>query len=280
MSILLDSLRKSEAQRKIKDAPSIHSAQPYGAAASVPARWPAIAMIGLVAVAITWFGLRQYAGTGPEADAGTARETVAAEVDSPADAPQQPPLTVGSESDGSEADGSQPRTPVERLAQTDEDRAAVPGEASSSEPGDVTPADRIAAFTASEDVQAETQEDYEEELPAEDFASDRDAPAETSLDDGAVEELARVRRTEPMRDESEEPDVMSYWQLPQTWRSEMPEFKLTVLVYAENPEDRFVLLNGERFREGDEIEGGVVLEEIRRSGAVFSYRSRQFMVKS
>lgn len=275
MSILLDSLRKSEAQRKIKDAPSIHSAQPYGGTASAPARWPAIAMIGLVAVAITWFGLRQYAATGPEADAATPRETVAAQVDSPADAAQQPPLT-----DASEADGSQPRTPVERMAQTDEDRAAVPGDAASSEPGELTPADRIAAFTASEDVQAETQEDYEDELPAEDFASDRDAPAERSLDEEAVEELARVRRAEPMRDESEEPAVMSYWQLPQTWRSEMPEFKLTVLVYAENPEDRFVLLNGERFREGDEIEGGVVLEEIRRSGAIFSYRSRQFMVKS
>lgn len=278
MSILLDSLRKSEAQRKIKDAPSIHSAQPYGGTASAPARWPAIAMIGLVAVAITWFGLRQYAGTGPEAD--TPRETVAAQVDSPADAAQQTPLTVGSETDASEADGSQPRTPVERLAQTDEDRAAVSGEPASSEPGDLTPADRIAAFRASEDVQAETPEDYEDELPAEDFASDRDGLAERSLDEEAVEELARVRQAEPIREESEEPAVMSYWQLPQTWRSEMPEFRLTVLVYAENPEDRFVLLNGERFREGDEIEGGVVLEEIRQRGAVFSYRSRQFMVKS
>lgn len=272
MSILLDSLRKSEAQRKIKDAPSIHSAQPYGAAASAPARWPAIAMIGLVAVAITWFGLRQYAGTGPEADAPRGD-------DSAQQAPLPDPETDGPVPDGLVPDGSQPRTPVERLAQTDEGIAAVPDEVSS-EPADPTPADRIADFTASEDLQADTQEDYEEQLQAEELASDRDAPVDRSLDDGAVEELARVGRAEPMRAEPEEGEVMSYWQLPQTWRSEMPEFKLTVLVYAEDPEERFVLLNGERLREGDEIEGGVVLEEIRRSGAVFSYRSRQFMVKS
>jgi hypothetical protein len=60
----------------------------------------------------------------------------------------------------------------------------------------------------------------------------------------------------------------------------MPEFKITVLVFAESAEDRFLLMNGERLREGDEVEGGVVLEEIRRDGAVFSYRQTRFLVKS
>jgi general secretion pathway protein B len=60
----------------------------------------------------------------------------------------------------------------------------------------------------------------------------------------------------------------------------MPEFKISVLVYAESAEDRFILMNGERLLEGDEVEGGVVLEEIRRDGAIFSFRSQRFLVKS
>ena len=71
----------------------------------------------------------------------------------------------------------------------------------------------------------------------------------------------------------------SYWQLPQSYRSEMPEFKISVLVYAEAAADRFLLMNGERLREGDEVDG-VMLEEIRRDGAVFSYRQTRFLVKS
>jgi len=68
--------------------------------------------------------------------------------------------------------------------------------------------------------------------------------------------------------------------LRQGLRNELPEFKITVLVYAEAPEDRFLLMNGERLREQDELAGGVTLEEIRRDGAIFTYQSYRFLVKN
>ena len=54
---------------------------------------------------------------------------------------------------------------------------------------------------------------------------------------------------------------------------------VSVLVYAVRPQDRFVLVSGQRLVEKDEIEGGVVLEEIRRDGAVFQYRNYRFLMK-
>jgi hypothetical protein len=60
----------------------------------------------------------------------------------------------------------------------------------------------------------------------------------------------------------------------------MPELHITVLVYAENPQDRFLLINGERLREKEEVSEGLVLEEILRDHAIFSYRNYRFQVKS
>ncbi|NNJ64059.1 MAG: GspB domain-containing protein, partial [Xanthomonadales bacterium] len=53
----------------------------------------------------------------------------------------------------------------------------------------------------------------------------------------------------------------------------------TVLVYADKPEDRFLLVSGQRVVEGDTLDGNIMLEEIRREGAVFIYRSYRFLMK-
>jgi hypothetical protein len=74
-------------------------------------------------------------------------------------------------------------------------------------------------------------------------------------------------------------EPISYWELPQGVRDGMPEIRITVLVFAEDPEDRFLLSNGQRFEEKDEVDSGLVLDEIRRDGAVFKYRKYRFLVK-
>ena len=74
-------------------------------------------------------------------------------------------------------------------------------------------------------------------------------------------------------------EPISFWQVPQALRDGLPELRITVLVYAEAPEDRFVLINGQRMVEKEELISGVVLDEIRRDGAVFLYRNYRFLVK-
>jgi general secretion pathway protein B len=74
-------------------------------------------------------------------------------------------------------------------------------------------------------------------------------------------------------------EPISYWELPQGIRDDLPEIRITVLVYAEQPNDRFLLSNGQRLVEKDQLDGGLVLDEIRKDGAVFLYRNYRFLVK-
>ena len=62
-------------------------------------------------------------------------------------------------------------------------------------------------------------------------------------------------------------------------RNGIPEIKFRVLVSAEQPDQRFVLIGGERMSEGDELPSGPKIEEIRRNGVIFSYRLYQFLVE-
>lgn len=274
MSILLDSLRKSEAQRKIKDAPTIHSAEAYGSRGRRQRQWLALAMTGLTAVAIAWFGWQQFAE--PDSTAGTPSGVAAADRASPAGNGEAAGRDVLPEP---APDGGEARTPVERLSQGPESPAADSSTSTS-------PADRIAAFVAEQEEQTgedegaigeEFAEEGEEVVAAEESAGD-DLAADFGSDD--LSDFEPPARKPGLREEPGESGPRSYWHLPQSWRSEMPEFRITVLVYAEAAEDRFLLINGERLREGDALEGGVVLEEIRRDGAVFSYRQTRFLVKS
>jgi hypothetical protein len=55
---------------------------------------------------------------------------------------------------------------------------------------------------------------------------------------------------------------------------------VSVLVYAENPQDRFLLVNGQRLREQESLDDGLLLLEIQRDRAIFSYRDYRFQLKS
>ena len=76
------------------------------------------------------------------------------------------------------------------------------------------------------------------------------------------------------------PEAISYWQVPESKRAGLPDLRISVLVYAEQPENRFLLLNGERMREGEELENGLFLEEIQRDKAIFVYKNYRFHLKS
>ena len=75
------------------------------------------------------------------------------------------------------------------------------------------------------------------------------------------------------------PAPMEFWELPLNIRQGLPDFRITVLVYDQDPAGRFVLLNGERQVEGDVVAPDLVLEQIRRDGAVFRHGRYRFLVK-
>lgn len=75
------------------------------------------------------------------------------------------------------------------------------------------------------------------------------------------------------------PAPINYWELPDAVRERVPEMKFTVLVYAKDPADRFVLIDGQRYRQGEAVQPELFVREIRRKGVVFKYRLYKFLVE-
>jgi general secretion pathway protein B len=97
----------------------------------------------------------------------------------------------------------------------------------------------------------------------------------------AAKQAAKAGSTEPDKKgfRPEPPPPIGYWDLPDSIRSNVPEIKYSVLVYANDPSDRFVLISGEGLKEGDVVSAGLKVKEIRRDGIIFKYRLYEFLVE-
>ncbi|MEO8671792.1 MAG: general secretion pathway protein GspB [Tahibacter sp.] len=69
-----------------------------------------------------------------------------------------------------------------------------------------------------------------------------------------------------------------YWELPLNVRKDLPVLKLTMHVYSSEPAQRFVVLNGNRQVEGDDLGAEVKLSEIRADGVVLEFHGQRFLV--
>jgi general secretion pathway protein B len=63
-----------------------------------------------------------------------------------------------------------------------------------------------------------------------------------------------------------------------TARGGLPELKLELHVYSNKPAERFVFVNGSRYREGDTTREGTQVEEITRDGVVMNLRGNRFLL--
>ena len=59
----------------------------------------------------------------------------------------------------------------------------------------------------------------------------------------------------------------------------LPELRLALHAYDDDPANRYVLMNSQRLREGDTAAEGVRLERITPEGVVLSWRGRQFRLQ-
>jgi general secretion pathway protein B len=60
----------------------------------------------------------------------------------------------------------------------------------------------------------------------------------------------------------------------------IPTLRLDLHVYAERPEERFVMINMKKLREGDSLPEGVRVESIMPEGVILSYSGSRFMMPS
>ena len=61
--------------------------------------------------------------------------------------------------------------------------------------------------------------------------------------------------------------------------TQLPDLKLDLHVYAENPADRFVFINMRKLREGESLPEGVRVDAVTPSGADLSYRGTRFTLE-
>ncbi len=261
MSFILDALRKSENTKHRGDVPTIHSSQELEVTPGARRRKGPLVLVLLPAfLVLVWFGSRQF--TGPGLD--TAAPKQAAEVQEssePAVRQSRPPAesAAGDNETAPPRERPAPAVNAPALARVADD----PPETS----GPRTPVEEFEVVSSGQpDEAAQT------DMSLRTFRLDGQPEATTPSPGG------ESRDTGPDTYEPPRPSDISYWALPETVRRELPEFHISVMVYAERPEDRFLLLNGNRLAEGDEYQPGLVLEEIRRDGAIFSYRLYRFLV--
>jgi general secretion pathway protein B len=260
MSILLEALKKSEQERQLGQTPTLQTRPDEPLQSNAPLnQWIILSMVVLSACVMAWFGWQQF------------REPLSAEA----------PVVVAQAGEDVAAPVEEAR-PQERtmteLYKRQDGKSASPG---AEPPGrtDNEPADRdslsrsVSNYTAENDEPALAEQTENVAVITEPSPAADSLPAEAEAPP-PVEEQTRRRGLEPHVAEP-----ISYWELPQGIRDDLPPIKISVLVYAEQPHDRFLLSNGQRLVEKDELDNGLVLDEIRKDGAIFLYRNYRFLVK-
>jgi general secretion pathway protein B len=260
MSILLEALKKSEQQRQLGDTPTISTpVETFTGDRDDLQHWIPLSLMALSVIILAWFGWQQYQGPrGTAAAPEPARQIAGVPAGERAPSGESAAVTdrgTPSLDDGSKAapatSGEKERTPVE-------------------------------AFQAPQQEQQIAADPVPQEAPPGGSESTQEAPPPDAGSGQFAEEAVSESAAPPeprSRVQPHESEPISYWELPQGVRDDLPEIRITVLVYAEKPEDRFLLMSGKRLLENEEVEGGLVLQEIRREGAVFKYRKYRFLVK-
>lgn len=82
-----------------------------------------------------------------------------------------------------------------------------------------------------------------------------------------------------------EPDSASFDSIPllrqlsYSTQTKLPDLSISVHVFAETPTDRFVIIQGKRYQEGDKLREALTLDAITPSGAVLRYQDTKFQIK-
>lgn len=256
MSLILEALRKSEAERQRGRAPGLFVAQaPLAPRRSGPPAWAWAlgALLLAVLAGAAWLAWPRPAA--PET-AGTV-----------ASANTEPRLAEDTRAAPSAA--TAPAT--SSVAPTSAAATVVPAPAPVTIPSPShSPAPVPAPIPAPsrEPIPAPTAAPSLEPIPAPTPTpappSDALAPASTA------DQAATVTALPATAPEPAPAPLPTLAQLSASARAQLPPLKLSMHVYAASPAQRFVILDGQRLGEGASPAPGVVVQEIRRDGLVLS----------
>ena len=275
MSLILEALKKSEAERRLGQVPGLMTPV-QRAAPRRDSRMPLLIVL-LLAIALAvlagWWWMQREAA--PSAARDDARRAEAPPPAAPTNPPPANEAAIATPAPAATtnptANAPAPTMPAELPSDPDfvsRERESRPVAANTPEPIDAeqptprappqapaAPAPRPAAPTprATPDATAQT--------PA--TQSPLAAPEAVAAPPAAEETLEHLPRLVD---------------LPASERDALPPLKLTMHVYAADASARFVLIDGQRLGQGERLSPTLTLSEIRRDGAVFESDGRRFLI--
>lgn len=262
MSLILEALRKSEAERRLGQAPDLLAPLPITAAPSRRRAWRGPLFAGLliaVAVGAWWLGQRQ--ATVPAADPPVAPPS-ASPTASPTASPIASPAPAAAASANVESPLPTPAAPGATAG-------AVPTPAM---PRPVPPA---APATTSGGSEAATAANGRAGPASDAELAALRARLEATATAGAAPRAPAAALAAPV----DAPDApLPIDLLPAAERSALPPLRLTVHVYSEDPAQRFVILDGQRRTEGAPLGDSLRLEAIGRDGVVLDLGGRRVLL--
>jgi general secretion pathway protein B len=240
MSIILNALKKSEAQRRLGQSPTLAETAAISTVPDTPTRsnrWWSLLVV-LVIFSLAWYF----------------RDSVlpAPDVQLPASTAEPLPAT---------ATGND-------LADLAREAEATLQEAQPATVNKAITTAGAAAFST-------PVEDYTAPPPVVVAENSGENPQTAIIEQEPVQIITQAP-SEPPHSVGTEP--LSIYEIPRDIRSSLPAINTTLQVYAQQPEDRFAVVNGRRLTEGAELAPGLVLVEIRKRGLIFSYRNYRFVV--
>ena len=245
MSFIFDALKKSESDRQRQNGPALFEVKVAPPRTRLPL-W-AVAIVALLVVnlgIVMWMVLR-HAAHGAETPAPAASAASGA---APASAPA---LTA--------AVAAAPVAPGATAAAA----GAPTGPAAATRLGAASSLTAPAATRTAALHEPAPAASVSEELSPDDYAPAQDS-ASTRLRD-------HVRRGTAV-------GVPLYQDAASTPGTQIPQLRMDLHVFATRPQDRFVMINMHKLREGDSLPEGVRVDSITPDGAVLSYNGARFLL--
>jgi general secretion pathway protein B len=101
-------------------------------------------------------------------------------------------------------------------------------------------------------------------------------PPQTRASDGIVSDLQDFAKLEEPAGAPPVSAIPKWHELTSEIRDAIPNLFISILIYSQSPENRWINLNGSKKLEGQEIAAGLKLERITPDGAIFNYRGQRF----
>jgi general secretion pathway protein B len=280
MSLILEALRKSEAERRRGQAPGLFVEQvrlPERRRDGTPAwAWALMLLLAVVLLAWGWreFDLRAPASMDTAANGSSSEGSAMSRPIAPtaADYPQR---LEGADAPPTRETATR-ETPAPRDEAAPERDARTAATAPQDAPG-IAPASHGSANRVSGSPSAGADTAQNEPGPTNAGAA-RDTLAAASDPPPPGTPLPASAQAAPPAPASDEESLPRLSELTGDERSGLPALKLSMHVYADDPAQRFVIVDGRRLREGDSPAAGIAVEAIRRDGLVLSVNGRRVLL--